>query len=358
MTVRRSSIAIAAALRTTAVACARLVGLGDPPLVDDGAASPSPRADAGTGDAVPGGDVASAADATAAADANADAGPDGGDADRAAAAGPPCDPGAPFGTPLPVGSLNTDQDEFDARFTEDELTVYFARSIDAPGTGNLAVYVATRRDVNTSFGPATTIPVVDVAFTSHFAPSITHDGLALYFNERPDTSGATMDIWVAHRTSANGPFSEVEPVAHVNSARNNANPIVTPDESALYFYSDRSGQKLIYVAARTTTGEFGPPASIPAIDSDEDGNVAVNADQTTIAFSSTRTPRRYDDDIWISHRADTSSDWSPPVNVAEVNSYATDNPTWLSPDGCRMYIQSDRDGADFDIYVATRARSR
>jgi len=43
------------------------------------------------------------------------------------------------------------------------------------------------------------------------------------------------------------------------------------------------------------------------------------------------------------------------VLVENVNSAGDDGPSWLSPDGCRMYISSDRAGTN-DVFVAQRER--
>ena len=48
--------------------------------------------------------------------------------------------------------------------------------------------------------------------------------------------------------------------------------------------------------------------------------------------------------------------WDPPTNLSEVNSSQSEQPTWLSANGCRLYLQSDRATGDYNLYVATRPK--
>jgi sarcosine oxidase delta subunit len=50
----------------------------------------------------------------------------------------------------------------------------------------------------------------------------------------------------------------------------------------------------------------------------------------------------------------TSNAFGPPEPVDELNTNGVDHATWLSPDGCRIYMRSDRNGTD-DVFVATRS---
>lgn len=57
-------------------------------------------------------------------------------------------------------------------------------------------------------------------------------------------------------------------------------------------------------------------------------------------------------DIWVSTRASTSAAWNPPVNLAGVNSNATDFTAALSPDGAILYFSSDRE-AELEVKTFT-----
>ena len=268
-----------------------------------------------------------------------------------------CDANAPFGTPLPLESLDTASNEYDARLTVDELTVYFARSRPQVTIFSTQIYFATRADFTEPFGPAQLVSGIASSSDTTFAPSITANNLNLYFNLG---GPGIFSIYIASRSTASDPFPVGVEIPGVNGANENGNPFVTPDGTSLYFYSDHygaggvPGELTELVVSQLEGGSFGPPVLIPALDTGEADNVTVSADQRTIFFGSTRSdPAGVDEDVWMSQRSSTSVDWDPPVPVTEVNSTDSDEPTWISADGCRLYLQSSR-GGDSDFYVATR----
>lgn len=54
-------------------------------------------------------------------------------------------------------------------------------------------------------------------------------------------------------------------------------------------------------------------------------------------------------------RATPGGTFGPATLVPNVNTSADDGPSWISPDGCRLYISGNVRGNN-DIYVATRGR--
>jgi hypothetical protein len=54
-------------------------------------------------------------------------------------------------------------------------------------------------------------------------------------------------------------------------------------------------------------------------------------------------------------RKSTAEDFSEPVNVTELEGpLVIDAPTWVSPDGCRLYLQEQDKTSGFWVYVAER----
>jgi hypothetical protein len=85
-----------------------------------------------------------------------------------------------------------------------------------------------------------------------------------------------------------------------------------------------------------------------------DGAPVFSADGITMYFASDRTAGQQQD-IYASSRVNLDSrSWGAPLPTAELNSTGTDEPAWVSPDGCTMYLISDRDKLGRKIYVATR----
>lgn len=65
-----------------------------------------------------------------------------------------------------------------------------------------------------------------------------------------------------------------------------------------------------------------------------------------------------DHDIWVSTRATPEGDFGNPTKLDSVNTPHREQPTWISPDDCRLYFNSNRQHPDQyvndDAFVATR----
>ena len=63
-------------------------------------------------------------------------------------------------------------------------------------------------------------------------------------------------------------------------------------------------------------------------------------------------------DLWTSTRSSTAVAWSTPVNLAFLNTSATEAAPALSADGTMMVFHSNRPGGQgsLDLYVTTRTK--
>ena len=83
----------------------------------------------------------------------------------------------------------------------------------------------------------------------------------------------------------------------------------------------------------------------------------LSSDKLTIYYSSLRSDggAHGKPDIWRAQRHNATGVFDPPSNVGELNSAATDFVGWLSEDGCRLYLSSNRmTSRGYEIYVAQR----
>src|SRR6266581_5826175 len=140
-----------------------------------------------------------------------------------------------------------------------------------------------------------------------------------------------------------------EPVnlgAPINSAANEMNAALSPDELSLYFVSTRSGGlggADIWVSRRASLdapwGEpvnLGPNVNGPGLDAAP----AVSLDGHLLFFSSDRPGGQGSNDIYVARRADKSDDlgWGPAVPLGpEVNTGAFE--------AGGFYVQSEEDGS-------------
>lgn len=270
-----------------------------------------------------------------------------------------CDPLAPFGVPVSIAALNSANDDSTPRFSPDELTVYLAST--RPGhLGGGSIYTATRGTLTGTFGTPTLMPVINTGGGAVYHPAITGDGLRIFLQV---TGGGPTDIYLATRATTAVVFGTPAPLANVNTGAFEFFPFVTPDGVNLYFSSNRSGAFLLYQAT-ASGGVFGMPAPVVGTVT---GNAAVadtapvlSADQLTIYFASTRTaPASNAYDLFVARRTTVAGAFATPTLVPELNdanAAASDLPSWISADDCRLYLSSDRltPGGAFDVYVATR----
>jgi hypothetical protein len=282
------------------------------------------------------------------------AGSDGASAD--AGGGPPCDVTKPFGMPTaaPFVSINTLSREEDPYLLPDELTLYFS-SNRAFGDGcvTFALYRATRSTITAPFDPATPVPgAVNIACAEAHGAVVSTDELTMYFTKAQAGVTNGYEIWSSVRGTAAAAWPAAAQVAGVNS--------ISPDhltgagyllQGDLWFHVSESNftSNVIYRAPKSgnafgtpiAINELGAHASIPKL----------TADGLRIFY--TQGPP---DDIWTAVRATTADAFSQAQAVSSVNSSGDDNPGWISPDGCRMYLYSDRSGGagSFDLYVAER----
>lgn len=119
-------------------------------------------------------------------------------------------------------------------------------------------------------------------------------------------------------------------------------PRLSWDGARLFFVRGKAGANAdIFVATRTPTG-WSEPRSLDAINtSDDELGPELSPDGTALLFYSNRPGGLGGYDIWQSRLSDGS--WQAPTNLGEaVNSPFNDYGPALSPDGATLYFASNR----------------
>jgi len=272
-----------------------------------------------------------------------------------------CDPLGTFAAPKPVLGLELPGSPADATLSADELTLYLTRNTAA---GDRDMYVASRPEITAPF--AAPMPLVSLNSASDdAAPSISADGLTMLFqSDRVAAEG--MHLYVTTRPSPIADFSAAALVGGVRSAVVTADdlyPFLTPDGQELWFVSNRTGGPGtgdIYRSARTGTG-FGTPVLVPELSSPSaEQHIVVSQDGLTVYFSSNRPNQAGSTtsgfNIYRSHRSTLQDGFGTPAPVPELNTVSDDHATWLSADGCRLYLHN-KPTTSFKLFVATRQPS-
>jgi len=286
-----------------------------------------------------------AAEAAVDVDAPADAAPvkdapsttDGGPSARA------CDPAAPFGAPQPVPGVKTAAYEGSATLSHDEREIYF--EVYAGSASQL--YVARRATTGEPFG-APAVLSLDAGGASNYGAMLSLDDVTFVFAS--DRGGAS-SLYRATRASRQADFGAPSVVAGLGVAAESG--YLTSQNAGLWLTARQPNGKLdLYFAA---TGGAARDVTELNTDATETGPVPT-ADGDVVFFGSSRDdPAGTRLDVWMATRASATSAFGAPTRVTELNTADDDWPSWLSPDGCRLYLSSNRNG-NYDVYVATRGR--
>ena len=270
-----------------------------------------------------------------------------------------------FGTPTNLGPIvNSSSRDREPSISADSLSLYF--SSDRPGGhGNYDIWITERQTTRQmtelvwgtpiNLGPPINTPSND----AH--PSISLDGLTLFFSsDRPGGYGER-DLWVTTRSATSEPWSEpVNLGPTVNSSAEDRGPSISADGLELFFQSNRSGgqgDQDTWVTTRTTTSDpwsepvnLGPGLNGPA----SDGVPDISADGLMLFFRSYGEGTYGLGDIWFSRRATVEDDWDMPVHLLPpVNTSSMDSNPNISADGYTLYFHSNRPGGrGYDLWQA------
>jgi Tol biopolymer transport system component len=256
-----------------------------------------------------------------------------------------CDSQAPFGAPRLISELS-DLGALDGtlRLMPDELTGYMW-SYTQRADGDL--YYVTRSALDLPF-TMTRVTSVSTA-SQELDPTFTSDGSMVVFRR----SGPGDDLYVAP-ISAPGVLGTVTPINAVNGASTEAQPFMPLGRNELYFQSTRTMAGDIYISTWSGGTTFSTPTLVAGLATPSvEGDPVVTGDGLTIYYRSDAPAAIARFNIYVATRASTTDPFGAPQLVPNVNTPADDGPSWISPNGCRLYISSDLGGTN-DIYVSTR----
>ena len=258
---------------------------------------------------------------------------------------------AEFGAPERVVIDGLDGDVRGPSITADGLVLYFSATVD----GVVSIYEATRvSPASAAFGSVE--PVSELQTTGRDGtPFISRDGQRLYFySNRQDA--ADLDLWLAVREPDTGRFAAPLVLSELNSRAYELLPWLSPDELLITFASTRPtrlGSSDIWYATRTSRdAPFGAPELAASLNSEgNEGRLALSADRLTAFFSSDRDGSL---DLFTASRAERDLPFTTPVAIELLNSAAIDHDVALSADGRELFFASTRDGSSA-IWRAWRA---
>jgi Tol biopolymer transport system component len=268
----------------------------------------------------------------------------------------PCDTSQPFQAPVLVPGLTSAGNEYGLWLTPDELTACFASDRgDLGGPGDYDLYRASRASIAEPFAQPSLIPLVNTEFSER-KPVLSPDGLQLFFSSDRPGLGTGEDVYVALRPNTASEFGEPGLLTGINSAQGDLVHSITKDGRFLYF--DRpatAAARNIFVFDLSTTAT----RPVTEIESRfDEGHGLESADGLTVYWATTRVSLDDSDgsaqsNIWSARRASPTDPLGNLAPVEELNTTSAETVHYVSADGCRIYIGSERNGRA-QLYVAAR----
>jgi len=261
-----------------------------------------------------------------------------------------------FGQPVNLGpTVNSANHDLAAHVSADGLELYFYSLVDV-WSGNRDIWIATRQTTEDEWGEPENLGKLVNSDFEDANPTLSADGLELYFNSfRPDGLGGA-DLWVTRRATKSDPWGPAENLGPpINSTKHESAPSISADGLELYFEIRPPGDDHVFYVARreTTDAPWGEPVSLgPVINSwpiqwepeiSSDGLLLFwadfwDGDPRPGGFGGT-------EDLWFSRRATKDSEWGEPVNLGPaINTAHAEVGPALSADGSTLYFSSNRPG--------------
>jgi Tol biopolymer transport system component len=268
---------------------------------------------------------------------------------------PRCDPEKPFETPTRVMDLSPEDgyEDGDARLSADERTVYFQSTRETDPVLH-RVWVSTRRDADASFEPPTLIELE--SGVSFYAPVVTPDGLTIVMQRGKE--GSTLVF--ATRPDPGAQFLNLQNVRGTNApGEDERDPFLASDGRLLFARVSAQGAD-VYIAAGSFKSGFAATALARINSTSQERNPVLSADGRRLFFSSDRDSAAGTRRIFTATREDPTAPFGEPTQVSELavpgGTHDYDAPTWISEDGCVLYLASNRGSAagQAHIFVARR----
>lgn len=246
----------------------------------------------------------------------------------------------PWGTPTVLAVPAPTNTDDDASLTADQLELF----INSARGGNSDVYVSVRATTQDAW-PAPTL-VMDVSTNAvETTPEISYDGLTMVLaSNRGGSDSGSQDLYVATRPSRTGRWTNPARITELNAPSEESAGNMTPDGTAIVFSSTRiNGGTDLFIATRTSGSDpWDPPVEITAVNAiGHEGSPFLTADKLTLYFD---TDRDGSLDIYTSHRASIADPFPPPTPIAELQTPASEEDPWVSPDGHQLVFTSNAGG--------------
>jgi len=246
-------------------------------------------------------------------------------------------------------TINSQYHEAAPSISPDGLSLFFCS--DRPGGhGALAfdTWVSARTTTSEPWDPPVNLGESINGYSMDGSTTMPADGLSLYFATNRSGGSGSQDIWVSMRKRKGDPWSSPKNLGPiVNTSSFDWGPSISADGLSLFFDSTRPGGHGgfdIWVTTRKTVDDnWDAPVNLgPAVNSPSDeGAVSISTDGLALFFISDRPGGYGLHDIWVTWRTTTHDPWSVPVNLGPtVNTSSREGSPEISADGRELYFDA------------------
>jgi hypothetical protein len=208
------------------------------------------------------------------------------------------------------------------------------------------------------FSNPTLLPISEIGEVVDANATETGNGLTLYF----DSGRPRRRIWRATRERTSDAYQKPEEVTALDVPQETMEPYVLPDGSAIYFVANNPLAQTeivfeIFWASISESGKVSDPQKLEL--TNLNGNVrapVLSADGTELYFASSpiRPPLNYD--IWVAKRRNVDSPFGEPKKAPHLNSNVHEFPSYMTPDGCELYLYGNNVKGSQSTFKVLRAR--
>ncbi|MHC4439235.1 MAG: LamG-like jellyroll fold domain-containing protein [Planctomycetota bacterium] len=273
-----------------------------------------------------------------------------------------------FGEPQNMGQvINSSSSDYGACVSTDGLELYFC-SERPGGFGAGDIWISIRKTVNDPWDQPTNLGSTVNSPYSDSYPSLSSDGLTLYFSDvysgSPRSGGlGGGDIWITTRPSLNAPWVTPGNLgAPINSSSLDMSPSISKDGLTLIFTSNNRagghGSWDLWMSTRVSEQDpWSPPINLgSSVNSgDWDGECSLSGDGLVVFFGSGRVGIAGAIDLWMSARKTLADQWSTTINLGPViNSSSNDGTARVSSNMKTLYFCSNRPDnyGSYDLFEA------
>ncbi len=256
-----------------------------------------------------------------------------------------------WGAPAALTTVNGVDRDWGPSISSDGLTLYFSSSRSGGGEDTDDLWIAHRGSPDLEFQAP--VPAGAGINTGEYesSPAISADDLTLYFDREPSQEG--LRLHVAVRGAPTGEFSAAQPLGIAGQTPSGVSP--SADGLSLYYGTNNETEAELAVATRTSPGG----AFVFARQLDElngpalDGWPSISADGLELYFESDRSgePRLY-----VARRASVSAPFGAPARVLGAGFVEESDPA-ISADGRTLYFAAQQGKASYDLFVVKRSCS-